>query len=71
MSNAFLWVLQCVAPLGDGGQVFRGTGDELGQELPLPPFVDASRVGGHGSTSRGAPASHPRKAQAGQAVGVR
>ena len=27
-----------------GGQVFWGAGDELGQELPLLPFLDALRV---------------------------
>jgi len=47
-------VTDAVAPqsLNVTPQVFRGTGDELGQELPLLPFLDALKVRMPGASAR-------------------
>src|SRR5258708_1947300 len=47
-------IAEAVAPqvLNMTPQVFRGTGDELGQELPLLPFLDALRVRTPGASAR-------------------
>jgi DNA-binding CsgD family transcriptional regulator len=47
-------VVEATAPqaLNVTPQVFRGTGDELGQELPLLPFLDALKVRTPGASAR-------------------